>query len=290
MQKHVGGLFAASAALPPALVVSLRRSYERRANIAKQLSRAGVPFDFFDAVEASRLDESHRRIYNGRLRRILAGKDLFPAEIACLVSHKLAIEKMAAEHETFLIFEDDVVLDEAFSDILRSLLALPSHRRELVRFFGDGKHLLRRQRKIAPLADGFWLTRLSTMPGEAHAYLMTRRGAEKILRHLNYTYTPLDIMMGQPWKTGLPALTVYPRVAWQDKRQFPSNIGDERFVERTDVAGFERLLFSIGKPSQKLFHNVMKRSFYYGALPYDLTCRMLASCAPEFRRSRHSAA
>lgn len=285
MQKQVGAPFTANAVLPPALVISLRRSHERRANMARQLSRAGIDFDFFDAMEAARLDDDDWQIYNGRLRRIVAGKDLFPTEIACLLSHKQAIEKMAAEHETFLIFEDDVVLDDAFPSIILSLLDLPPNRRELVRFFGDDKHLMRRQRRIAHLFGGFWLTRLSTMPGEAHAYLMTRSGAQKILRHLDYIHSPLDITMGQPWKTGVPALTVYPRVAWQDKGRFPSNIGDQRFVERIDATGFERILFGIGKPSQKLFHNVMKRTFYYGALPYDLTCRMFASWAPDLRRS-----
>ncbi|MBV9510740.1 MAG: hypothetical protein JO303_10710, partial [Caulobacteraceae bacterium] len=108
------------------------------------------------------------------------------------------------------------------------------------------------------------LTRLSTSPGEAHAYLVSRSGARKMLRRLERTSTPIDTMMGQPWKTGVGALAVHPGLARQDP-SLGTSINDARFDKKPTTTGLPRLLLPLAKTALKTSENVLKRTFYYAA-------------------------
>ncbi len=271
-------------AFPPILIISLARASARRAKLRARLEDLGLAFEFMDAVDGLTLTAADRAVYNGRKRRIFMGKDLYPGEIACLLSHKHAIARVAADDTPWLILEDDVQLGDDFPAVIRALMATPDDW-ELVRFFGDEKHAKRLQRKLLPLAAGYWLTRLSTTPGEAHAYLISPAGARKLLRQLRYTGTPIDTLMGQPWKTGLEALTVWPGLAWQDK-QLGSDIGDARFERGAKTKGLERALYPVASFALRLTQNLLKRGFYYGhALSDHLRLRRRLSCQTGQRRS-----
>ena len=194
------------------------------------------------------------------------GKDLYPGEIACLLSHKKALQQIAGKDRPWVVLEDDVLLSPDWPYVVRSLMARRDEW-EFVRFFGDGKHATRLQRKLVPLGRNYWLTRISTTPGGAHAYLISPSGARRILRCLHYTATPIDTLMGQPWKTGLGALSVWPGLA-RENGKFPSYIGNARFVSAPTTAGLERALYFAANPGLRLMENILKRGFYYGhALP-----------------------
>jgi len=66
-------------------------------------------------------------------------------------------------------------------------------------------------------------------------------------RALDNISTPIDILMGQPWKTQLGVLTVYPNVAGLDK-DFQSRIGNERFSGKLHVAGWKMFIFRLLHP------------------------------------------
>ena len=257
---------------PTVMVISLNKASDRRKTMSKRLMDMGIEFEFLTAVDGNCLTSDQLGIYNGRQRRIFFGKDLYPGEIGCLLSHKIAIEKIAASSREAIILEDDAVLSEDFKYVVRELLA---HKEdwELVRFFGDKKHSTRLQRKIVDLGKGYWLTRLSTTPGGAHAYLLNQSGARKLLRQLEHTSTPIDTLMGQSWKTGISTLSVYPGIAHADSH-VQSQIGDERFDEKPNTVGFEKLIFPIARPSLRLIYNILKRLCYYGAVPIDMQRRV----------------
>lgn len=246
---------------PKIRIISLRQATERRERVAAQLNRLGLAFEFLDAVEASTLTPANSTLYNGRKRRILAGKDLYPGELACLLSHKKVLEEVATDNQPWIILEDDALISIDWPEIVRRLLAIPQTW-ELVRFFGDLKHETRKQRKLLPLGGPYWLTRLATTPGEAHAYLISPSGARKLLACLHSVAEPIDMLMGRPWQTGLDPLSVLPGLVSQDKR-LESDIGDIRFEKKVQVHGVERVAHAIVKPSIHFIRNILKRSFYY---------------------------
>lgn len=252
---------------PGILIISLSRAVERRNTLARQLVGFGLDFDFMDAVDAHDLTDHDYEIYNRRRRRIFMGKDLYPGEIACMLSHRKAMQRVAATDRPWIVLEDDVVLSTDWSYVIHALMARRDEW-EFVRFFGDGKHATRLQRRLVPLGRDYWLTRMSTSPGGAHAYLITPSGARRILRCLRYTATPIDTLMGQPWKTGLGALSVWPGLA-RENGKFPSYIGNARFASTPTTTGLERTLYYAANPGLRLVQNILKRGFYYGHAPSD---------------------
>ena len=254
--------------LPPVFIISLPHEAQRQEQIAAQLGRFGFTYEFFPATRKDVMSQADKAFYNSRRRRLALGKDLYDAEIACMLSHKRLIEKLVAENiPNAIIMEDDCVVCEEFPAIINALMERP-RLWSLVRFFGNEKHERRRHHKIAPLIPGFSLVRIGTSPGEAHCYLLNQPAARNMARALSYTSTPIDILMGQPWKTRLGVITVHPKVAWQDLR-FDSGIGDERFSGRLHVTGVEKLAFRLLYPLYTLRNNVFKRLYYAAACLRD---------------------
>jgi glycosyl transferase family 25 len=254
--------------LPPVFVITLPHEVERQAKITAQLDKFGMAHEFFFGTRKDAMSAADKVFYNSRRRRLALGKDLYPAEIACMLSHKRVIEKIIADDLPYaIILEDDCVMCDEFPAIISALLA-KRQLWHLVRFFGNEKHEHRRHRRLTTALDGFSLVRIATSPGEAHCYLLDQFAARKMSYALGNTSTPIDILMGQPWKTGLGVLTVHPQVAWQDKA-FESGIGDERFSGRLHVTGLEKLTFRLLHPVYTIRNSVYKKLWYLAASPRD---------------------
>ena len=252
----------------PIFIISLPHETARQQKISARLQALGLAFSFFPATAKADMRPADRAFYNARRRRLSMGKDLYDGEVACLLSHKRVYEKMLAEHLPYaLVLEDDCMLSDEFPQILEALLAC-QNRWHLVRFFGDAKHERRLYRKLHRLLGSFWLARSNTMPSEAHCYLLDHEAAVRLTAKLRHASAPIDILMSQPWKTGLGVLTVTGKMAWQDKA-FESAIGDQRFSRAIHVKGLEKLAFHILSPLAHLRRNLYKRLWYYAALPGD---------------------
>jgi glycosyl transferase family 25 len=249
---------------PPVFVISLVDAADRRKRMTETLGKMGLGFSFLDAVDGRRFNVAEQPIYNGPQRRLFFGRDLMGGEIGVLMSHRAALQRIVDDGlARALVLEDDVIFADGFTDVIQALVQHPDAW-ELVRFLGDAKHARRKQRRILPLGGGHWLTRLPTSPGEAHAYLINRAGAAKLLRRLKRTSTPIDTLMGQPWKTGIGVLSVYPGVAWQDTA-LGTSISDVRFDKKPTTKGLERMALPVAKTLLRLSENLLKRVFYYGA-------------------------
>ena len=257
--------------LPPVVVISLPSALERRAVMTERLAALGLPFRWFDAIDARGTDVGAQPIYDGRRRRLFFGRDLTGGEIGCLLSHRAVIEQAAAGDRPLLVLEDDAILHEGTVAVLRALMADQSDW-ELVRFLGSPKVARSRQRRLRNLGGGFWLTRLLTTPGGAHAYLIRPEGARKLLRRLARTAFPVDTLMGQSWRTGVANLTVQPGIAVSDEAM-ESSIGDQRFDKRLTVSGWERVLMPLARSRWKVEENLGKHGIYWSRWPADAARR-----------------
>ena len=253
---------------PLAHVISLKSATTRRRTVAKRLTAAGIDFEIFDAVDGRGFDVEAQPVYDGPRRRALYGHDMLGGEIGCLLSHKAILQKVVDERKgPALVFEDDIQLHPYFGQAVDGLMA-HQERWELVRFFGDAKTLRQRQRPLLDLGQGFWLTRLMTVPGGAAAYLISESGAAKLLKHLHKTPFPIDTLMGRPWLTGVDNLMVRPGLAVQDTA-LGSDIGDARFVSHRQIARSAGLGRKATIALRRMVDNFGTRGVFWASAPGD---------------------
>ena len=117
------------------------------------------------------------------------------------------------------------------------------------------------KKSVANLNEKFNLIRLSTAPGGAYAYLVSLKGAKKLLSAMNEIWCPVDLVMGQPWRTDIEILTILPAVATWDQ-SFESAIGDKRFKKR-QLKGWQKLILPFSRFYFKIFEGSYRKYYYF---------------------------
>lgn len=246
----------------PVFVVSLPEATDRRARMTQVLNDLGLDFEFIDAVDGRKFDVANHPNYNGGKRLRAFGKHLTGGDIGCILSHKKIYQRMADDKiDAALIFEDDVILRDAFLPVLKKIQSAPVPF-DAVRFFGSPKLERIKARNVCTLDETHYLVRHSGLPGGSHATLMTLKGAKKILKHMDRNAFPIDALLGRSWQTGLNWYTVRPGLAAQDL-SFDSSIGDERFDRKLDITGLDKTLYPLTRGWFKLSENACKKFWYF---------------------------
>ncbi len=217
----------------------------RRTRIEKILSDTGLEFQFFDATDGRGFDVKNHPEYDRKRRLRYYGRDLLPAELGCTSSHKRVYEHIVDNKiEQALIFEDDIILYDDFLETLKALIEKCPVPYDLVRFMGRDKVMKAKQRHVCKLGKNTTLTRFPGTPGDAHAYVITQGGAKKMLRHLDKTFYPIDVLMGRGWQTGINWFSIHPKTAYQ-KLDMGSAIGDKRFDKELQISGFSKTIYPL---------------------------------------------
>ena len=89
-------------------VISLSHESLRRKTIKKKLDRVSKEFEFFDAIDARKINLLQHKDYNGLIRRLCYGKDLAPGELGCFLSHRAVLEKIVNKNESSINFWADI--------------------------------------------------------------------------------------------------------------------------------------------------------------------------------------
>ena len=242
-------------------VISLSHEILRRKAILKKLNDIPGNFEFFDAIDGKKINLLEHIDYQGLKRRLCYGKDLTRGELGCFFSHRAVLEKIVKNKVAIaLVLEDDVVLSGDFIIVLDRLINC-SYPWEAVRFLGKPKITKMMQKKVIRLYNDYYLTRLSTSPGGAYAYLISYVGAKKLLKSMKKVSCPNDTIMGLPWKSGVDVLTVQPGIATWDKK-FESAIGNQRY-EKNKLIGWERTVYPVTRMLFKLREGALKKAFYF---------------------------
>ncbi len=250
-----------NSALPPIFVINRPVDTGRRADMTERLGKIGLTPQFFPAVDGYQLDIASLAAYDGRKRRRYFGKDLKAGEIGCLLSHRAVYEKMLAEDiAAAVVLEDDVFFTPDFGALLEDLMRTDVAW-DLVRFVGHGKIFDLGYRTLAPLRNGYSLTRVPTSPSGAYAYLLTKRAAARLLSLMQRNWVPVDIVHSRAWETGLETLLIHPSPAIPDL-DGPSTIGDERFEKGHGLSGLDRALHPLYRFWYKVSNSAGKRALY----------------------------
>ena len=257
----------------PVFIISLKEADKRRKKLMNHLS--DIQFDrnlhILDGANGRDLGDEIYDFYDRKKRLRYFGRDLTSGELGCFLSHKKALEYFLANGaRKGLILEDDARLRDDLPQIIKRLEP-HSEKLEIVRFLGNQKVINSPHRKLVQLKDDSWLVRLKSIYGGAYAYLVTRKGARKMLDYLDSHKSayPIDILYGRSWETGTDNLTVIGDNIANVDLSLESHIGNQRFNKQMNVAGFGILKFKIARGFYKLSENMNKRIYYYRKIISD---------------------
>ncbi len=203
-------------------------------------ARLGVEAELFDGIV---VDPPFDRIpaYDYAKRTRIFDRPLTRGEIGCVLSHRALWMKLAqSEHEYGCIFEDDVLFEDDFVEVVNALLQ-NARRFDIVRFMrlDDSAPF----KIIAPLTATRSLVAFpQRQPKGAQGYLLSRRAAAVLARHAEKIYINADDLIDRDFQLGLRVLAVNPDVIHHDWGQ-PTLLG-----ARKPTGAF--------RPLQKIRHNL----------------------------------
>lgn len=224
------------------LVISLRRSADRRAKVEQELQKVSLSWSFLDAVDGSALPSPPAE-YQPLKVQLLQGYPLTPNEIGCYLSHKEAWKRCVAQNIPTLIFEDDFVLSPEFEGIINGLLSNQSAW-SLVRL--QGLYEVPYQ-ELASVGGAHLVKNLGDAVG-ATAYLLKPQVAQILINESRDIYEPVDHFLEHQSKHDLEFLAVRPYPV--DISRVKSTIDDRS--ERAPVKGLRKRVRSIARAVDRL--------------------------------------
>ncbi len=195
-------------------VISLKHAATRRASIAGQLERAGVEFEFFDAIEGADRSSEFFDGIDARRYRLNALRDPLPGEVGCYASHLALWRDCVALRRPAVILEDDARLTDGFAERLELI-------DRLVREYGFVR-LQGIDRRRAPLKalrpaayrvrslEGSTLSYVSDVPLCMLAYAISPAAASALCNASTTLTAPVDKFLQQTWVHETPVFALEP--------------------------------------------------------------------------------
>ncbi len=200
----------------PVYLINIDRATDRLAEIQRQSDELGIRFERVDGVDGGLLprdqwvDVDHLRFQRRH------GRIILPGEYGCYRSHLMALRQFLANGgEMAVIIEDDVALDADFlARAMAAKKAAPTA--DLIKLVNHRWGGFR----VATRSDkGDAIGRCLFGPqGSTACYLVTRSGAQKIVKSLAIMSLPWDVAVERGW-----------------------DMQTSIFSTRTNIVGFSRL-------------------------------------------------
>lgn len=261
------------------VVISLPSARQRRISARAQLTRLGLTFEFFDAVDGS----VPFRAGFGKLDRIAfrlnTQRDPLPGEIGCFASHRAVWNRCIELDSPVLVLEDDFELLPRFSAALPTVTEL-IHKHGFIRLerIDRRRALGKRGRPIAyelERRSGFRLVYLSDVPTCMTAYAISPEAARQLIAASATLGAPVDKFMQRTWAHRTPVFALLPAIVRASPHSRSSTIGDRRPLKshaphlllaravykgigELRRIGFDRLQL------RRLGHHASKRPIYLG--------------------------
>lgn len=192
-----------------AFILHLTRATARRENAKRLRDDCGLPAEIWPAVDGAAMDDRDlkARVDAG----LFAPRYPFPlrtGEIGCFLSHRqIWAEILRRDLDHALILEDDV---ELARDVIPTAISLAQKH---VDRFGYVQLQNRPPNNPGATIDTRGQCRLTqplVSPVRASAQMVSRRGAEQLLRHCKSFDRPVDTFVQSHWFTGLRPAVIFP--------------------------------------------------------------------------------
>ena len=190
------------------IVINLPSDDARWVDVRRQFYRAGLRPIYHEATDGSELSQQEiDGLYSAELNRRQYHRPLTRGEIGCYASH-LAVWKQFIDsgQGAVAIFEDDIDIDEDLAYVLDAVRRSPIEA-DLVKLIGRSRE---KTLERLPLMRGRDLIRYRRVPSLTGAYVLTRRGAQKLVAHRQPFGRPVDVDIRYWWECGLEVHGVHP--------------------------------------------------------------------------------
>jgi glycosyl transferase family 25 len=239
--------------------INLIEASERRNRMESGFRSLNIAAQRRDAVRWSSLNKSDQdRYYSESINRQCYHLPLVDGEKGCYVSHIEAWRAfLASEFNFMVVLEDDVVIKGAFPAVVDSVTRL-AFAWDMVKLVG------REEEKIGaaiPLCEGFSLIDYSRVPSYTAGYVVSRGGAEKLLRSRVPFGRPIDVYLRFWWENDLVIYGVLPAALEFDQTSDSSTISG-RQKSRSATIALRKLKMKIKMTVLNTFHRARRfRSF-----------------------------
>ncbi|CAN5284046.1 hypothetical protein BH09PSE6_BH09PSE6_14670 [soil metagenome] len=196
-------------------VINLARATDRRARLGAALAAAGLEAEWLSAVDGRQLSDAQRARADQRRRRAISPYPLSDNEIACFLSHCLAMQRLLESGRPMaVILEDDAQLLAGFAATLAQIDAM-TRRFDVI----DLHRTFKRGEIFHRIDDPQGLPGLGRI-GHTHVlasgYVVSADGARRFLTQVARFAYPFDKEIHRYWRNGLDLYGLAQPVVVQD--------------------------------------------------------------------------
>ena len=242
------------------LVINLCRSKKRMAEINRRLLKVKLAYTRISAIDGSTLSQAQiDRDYSPALNSKTYRRPLSLGEIGCYMSHKKCWQHIVDYNLNMcLILEDDAELDARLPDLF-PLIESYNQPWDIIKLCDPPK-----QKKILDsfsLNSDFKLCQYEKIPSRATGYLMSYKGAVKLLDARNNFGRPLDDDLQFYWEYQGDVMGVEPSPIWNSESSLKSDIDaeDNRKNTKTRTASLKGPVLRLSYELNLLRHNLNRK-------------------------------
>jgi len=187
-------------------LINLERSVDRLKSAEYHFNKIGLAFYRIDAIDASRTSMADYPIDREAFRLTHGRSTIRPGEVGCYFSHLKALQTFIDSDKQFgIIFEDDALPENHLLPVLSTLLSWHEDWDivSLFHFHRGGPVALRRTTEFSLAVH---LGHISS----AAAYLVNKKAAHQLIRHLAVMRACIDHSLYESWKHNLKLRSVLP--------------------------------------------------------------------------------
>ena len=241
------------------IVINLPRAEARRRAMYRQFDALGIEFEIFNAIDWRDLGEEDWALVDRKSRDREGRRPLSDGMVACHLSHRKALEGVAAgEDELAAIFEDDVTFAPEIGGVLDALARLYASGWEFDIVF---LHRNRKDKAYAPLKrvnDSIRLGITKFSDWGAHGYLVSKKGANRLLKRFPKIIHQIDHTLHAYWETGLNVFSLETPVVFDG-----NEAGNHSFLQEAADSRPSRNFSKLGRRAfSNLREEVLKRLFF----------------------------
>jgi glycosyl transferase, family 25 len=244
------------------LVINLKRSEDRWADMASQFEAMGLKATRFEAVDGTAGYHFLFDRYDDERSWRSKGRRFSPGQLGCYASHFLIWQECARKSLPVIVLEDDAIIEPAiFKAFLESSGSFPDHFECIRLFKNNSKH-----HKAILVQDygKFAVYKYTKGPMSTIGYYITPSGAKKFLEGAGRWFLPVDITMDRFWKNSVECHGILP-VCVKNNPEYGSTVRKQA-KKRDLVTRFRRELFSAREVLARFFYNA---KFLIGHAPHS---------------------
>lgn len=243
----------------PVFAINLDRSKTRWANLSKAGSDLGIDIRRIPAVDGSAIDPKDWIDVDFECFVDRNGRSILPGEYGCYRSHLIALQEFLKDGAPFgIIIEDDVHPDAQTLGRAEAILAeIPNF--DVIKLVNHRTSLFIQESRTA-LGDQVGRA-IHGPQGSAAAYLVSRKGAQRLLDTLSVMTLPWDVALERFWSEGIEVFSMKDNVFEFSEDRRNSLIASKADYKKSKYKGVKRISaiwFRLKDYARRVHHALLK--------------------------------